>query len=193
MVKQQNLCFNCLTHHRVSQCNSRHHCRKCKCKHHTSLCTDSNSKIEKTNSTVLTTISFIPTAHHTARDTVCYLKTAVATIFTTDTHIEANIFFDKGSQWLFITQSLADCLHIQSDNIEEIFLSSFGSQTTLIQKLEVILINLKAISGSKLCLSTLIVPTITTPLQNIGSHKHQCPSTPKRPSTSPSHHQRREL
>ena len=39
IVKKNNLCFNCLAHHKVSQCNSKYRCRHCKQKHHTSLCT----------------------------------------------------------------------------------------------------------------------------------------------------------
>ena len=38
IVKRDNLCFNCLTWHKVSQCQSRFQCRKCKKKHHTNLC-----------------------------------------------------------------------------------------------------------------------------------------------------------
>ena len=38
IVKENNLCFSCLAHHRVAQCPSRFRCRKCIKKHHTSLC-----------------------------------------------------------------------------------------------------------------------------------------------------------
>ena len=41
-VKKNNLCFNCLAHHKVTQCISRYRCWKCKRKHHTSLCTGSS-------------------------------------------------------------------------------------------------------------------------------------------------------
>ena len=39
-IKQNNLCFNCLGHHRVSRCTSKTRCRLCRRKHHTSLCTN---------------------------------------------------------------------------------------------------------------------------------------------------------
>ena len=39
IVKRDNLYFNCLAHHKVTQCNSKFRCRACKRKHHTSLCT----------------------------------------------------------------------------------------------------------------------------------------------------------
>ena len=38
IVKGAGLCFNCLAHHRVSQCTSRRRCKQCNQKHHTSLC-----------------------------------------------------------------------------------------------------------------------------------------------------------
>ena len=42
IVKQNNLCFNCLGKHRVSTCSSKHRCRKCHRKHHTSFCTEAS-------------------------------------------------------------------------------------------------------------------------------------------------------
>ena len=38
IVKKGKLCFNCLGHHRVSQCPSKSRCKSCRQKHHTSLC-----------------------------------------------------------------------------------------------------------------------------------------------------------
>ena len=41
IVKKNNLCFNCLAHHKFSQCNSKYKCKVHKQKHHTSPCTNS--------------------------------------------------------------------------------------------------------------------------------------------------------
>ena len=38
IVKRDKLCFNCLGHHRISQCQLKGHCKCCKERHHTSLC-----------------------------------------------------------------------------------------------------------------------------------------------------------
>ena len=38
IVKRDKLCFNCLGHHRISECKSQHTCKICNKKHHTSLC-----------------------------------------------------------------------------------------------------------------------------------------------------------
>ena len=49
VVKQENLCFNCLGHHKISQCPSKYRCKICKRKHHTSLCDDKNNLKPGTN------------------------------------------------------------------------------------------------------------------------------------------------
>jgi len=36
-VRKENLCFNCLGHHRASQCKTKSRCRNCRGKHHTTL------------------------------------------------------------------------------------------------------------------------------------------------------------
>ena len=47
-VRKENLCFNCLGHHRASQCKSKSRCRNCRRKHHTTLC---NSPADNERST----------------------------------------------------------------------------------------------------------------------------------------------
>ena len=42
VIKKKHICFNCLAHHRVSQCTSRNRCRTCSGKHHTSICNELN-------------------------------------------------------------------------------------------------------------------------------------------------------
>ena len=38
IAKKGKLCFNCLGHHRASQCPSKTRCKSCRQEHHTSLC-----------------------------------------------------------------------------------------------------------------------------------------------------------
>jgi hypothetical protein len=61
IVKRDKLCFNCLGHHRVSECKSKHTCKTCNKKHHTSLCngrqnvpkqTDKNDQTESSETAV---------------------------------------------------------------------------------------------------------------------------------------------
>ena len=39
IIRQDMLCFNCLGHHKISQCKSKFHCQQYNRCHHTSLCT----------------------------------------------------------------------------------------------------------------------------------------------------------
>ena len=193
IVKQQRLCFNCLAHHKSSQCQTKNRCRNCKRKHHTSLCTAVDSEIcskqrqlpptvvplpttETTTqnpalpNTAVTTISSTSqeTILHSNNRNLCLLKTAVATVSSSNYRAEANVLFDEGSQRSFMSQSLANTLQLQLQPLkkEMIYLSAFTSQTPSPQHLEVAKIYLETKTGIKLPLSVLIVPTIAAPLQN---------------------------
>ena len=184
------LCFNCLAHHKSSQCQSKNHCRNCRRKHHTSLCTGTDSQMSS-NQPPMTTVVSPPTSestsqspevHNTAVTTVsstsqqpiihsnnrnlCLQKTAVANVSTSNRQTEVNILFDKGSQRSFISQSLANSLQLQPFKKEKIQLSAFASRTSSPQQLETASINLETRTGTKLQLSVLIMPTIAAPLQN---------------------------
>jgi len=127
IIKQQRLCYNCLAHHRVTQCHSKNRCRKCGNKHHTSICNASgkdgisqiptettplSTTTEKTVSqatpqttskpasqTASQTASLTTLApHKIAKNTTCLLKTAIATVVGTSMQTEANILFYEGSQ-----------------------------------------------------------------------------------------------
>ena len=128
IIKRDMLCFNCLSHHKISQCKSKFCCRHCNKRHHTSICTNSspppatsettttitgatnntttNSTSDTTSLTILTSDS-PPSSHQSY-----LLKTAVATVMSVDREAEANILFDEGSQCSFLTQDLADALSL---------------------------------------------------------------------------------
>ena len=96
IVKKNNLCFNCLAHHKVIQCTSKYRCRKCKRKHHTSLCTgpaqpttlsetpDSSKK--DTNESNKTVVTLTPATQKSSVNQppkqagACLLKTAIAAV-----------------------------------------------------------------------------------------------------------------
>ena len=151
-------------------------------KHHTSLCihkSDTNSNSDQGNSTasgtnktpttvtMTTTVTSATTSLHIAGDDVCLLKTTVANVYANDIGIEATILLDEGSQRSFITEGLARSLKAQPYQTEDICLASFGSPTTLVKRLDVAIIYLETITGDRLPLSVLIVPTIAAPVQNI--------------------------
>ena len=170
-IKREKLCFNCFGHHKISVCTSKYRCRKCNRKHHTSICNNQpDGEGEKKNSgnddntTTLTTIT--PSAPH---DNVCLLKTAIATVVHKGVQTRANILFDEGSQRSFLSQRLANNLAIRPYQKETIHLSSFGTNHPFTKIMEVTQIQIKTRNGQLPPLSTLITPTIATPLRNTAS------------------------
>ena len=134
IIKQEKLCFNCLAHHRVSQCGSKNRCQKCNAKYHTSICNKPTSKTTpetedkdqlNPSSTTTTLTAFVPP--RSIRNTICLLKTAIASVVSVNLQVEANILFDEGSQRSFITEKLAGMLGVVPQRSENINLSSFGS------------------------------------------------------------------
>ena len=136
IVKQQRLCFNCLAHHRSSQCQSKNRCCNCRHKHHTSLCTGTNSEPstakQSTNSptvvssstsesatgttaiqnnTAVTTISSTSQqlTLYSSHSNLCLLKTATATVSTSNHHAKAKrrlttvIYVTDPSQYSTVT------------------------------------------------------------------------------------------
>ena len=179
IVKEGRLCYNCLAHHRMSQCTSKFRCRKCKQKHHTSLCSsDSPTKgttPEKKNASddtpTTTTGGFLtPASCSEAPQTpTCLLKTAVAPIVAGNTRSQANILFDEGAQQSFISAEMANELQISPTSTTDIAMASFVTTSATIQKLGVTTVEVKTESGELIPISVLIVPSITAPIQNLVS------------------------
>ena len=200
IVKQDNLCFNCLAQHKASQCNSRFTCRECKKRHHTSLCrcfpADSKPPPTSTQSTPitqppateqtsgLTTLASNPlTALYTS---VCLLKTAIAEVSSYTTTAEGHILFDEGAQRSFITQQLADELHLLPTSHETISVSSFGAQVSPSRTLAVATMFVHALNGTRIQISVLIVPQLAAPIRNsVRTHLHAIPHLQNLPLAHP--------
>ena len=117
IVKQKRLFFNCLAHHKISQCNSKFICRHCKRKHHTTLyinieSNDKNARNLKTQLHWQLSPPLLKTYHFNWQVTVfaCHIRTAVATVSSSKVQVEAKILFGKGSQRSFISHKLANSL-----------------------------------------------------------------------------------
>ncbi|XP_065895716.1 uncharacterized protein [Dysidea avara] len=196
IVKNAGLCFNCLARHKVSQCTSRFTCKECRRKHHTSLCqaftttdklpSQSPSTPQQGHTTSATTateqqpVTAVTTASLSALHTsVCLLKTAIADISSGQsghTTVEGNIFFDEGAQRSFITQNLADKLHLQPTSHENISVSSFGAHLSAVKRLAVASIFINTLNGIKISVSVLIVPQLAAPVRNsVRTHLSQLP------------------
>ena len=179
IVKASNLCYNCLAHHRVSQCPSKFRCRKCKKKHHTSLCNHDSSlevttpeKKSASNSTPTTTTGGFLTPASCAeapQNPTCLLKTAVAPIIAGNMKTQANILFDDGAQRSFLSAEMASELQISPTSTVDIAVASFGTTSTTSQKLGVATVEVETESGELIPISVLIVPSIAAPIQNLVS------------------------
>ena len=97
---------------------------------------------------------------------VC-LKTAIATISSSDISLEGNILFDEGAQRSFISQEMATKLNLQPNSKESISLASFGSNSAAHRNLPIDVIQVHTATGDKISISVLIVPKIAPPLQNL--------------------------
>jgi len=111
---------------------------------------------------------------HTTKNSVCLLKTAIATISHGSRTATANLLFDEGSQRLFITQALATSLALKPMQHEDVSISSFGANCNLSRQVGVAMINLLTSDGQAVPLSVLLVPRIATPLQNTTSISVAC-------------------
>ena len=181
IVKLEKLCFNCLGHHRVSQCQSKGHCKRCKERHHTSLCrgtpnpqspsidsNSQNSSSEQSSAPSQTAQNLINTAlSHPQPTKVCFLKTAVATVRANNHSTQVNILLDEGAQCSFITQSLADRLYLNSQRRECVAIAAFGALEASNQTLPVATIHLETTKGTEIPISVLITPRIPQPLRNL--------------------------
>ena len=191
VVKGDRLCFNCLGHHKVTHCNSKNRCKRCHKKHHTSLCNTNGEPKEtpltsppNTHPPVQSTLratsqTFVPTTStstnltattHTLlgnseQNSVCLLKTAMATVRANNNRVLANILFDEGAQRTFMTRTLADQLKSTPHHKENLYISSFGGETTPKSQVDIITIVLETDLGD-VSMSALVVPTIAAPLHN---------------------------
>jgi len=203
IVRSAGLCFNCLAHHKVSQCPSKFSCKQCNKKHHTSLCsalcttlepsqsvqpqptanettnqTSTNVTTNQTGNTTTTgqytTVTSPPlSALHTS---ICLLKTAIADISAGLTTVEGHILFDEGAQRSFITQELADTLELQPIRQEVIAVSTFGAQVSMPKKFAVSTIHIHTVNGGQIPVSVLVVPKLAAPVRNsIHAHLNDLP------------------
>ncbi|XP_053406534.1 uncharacterized protein LOC123530253 [Mercenaria mercenaria] len=94
------------------------------------------------------------------------LKTTIATVSSTKVQLYTNILFDEGSHKSFITESLAEELELTRNGTETIYLSSFGSTSNKIMQVDTATVYLVTDEYQKIPVKVLIVPTISTPLNN---------------------------
>ena len=147
--------------------------------HHTSLCTgpakpttlsetpDPSKK--DTNESNKTVVTFTPATQKSSvnqppkQTGACLLKTAIATVNSTDTNLEGNILFDEGAQRSFISQEMATKLNFEPNNKERILWIKLSSSQNLTRRCHTV----HTIARDKIFITVLIVPKVVPPLQNL--------------------------
>ena len=177
----EKLCFNCLGHHRVSQCQSKHCCIRCKEQQEASLCQGTpNPQTPTTNSKSLKSSSEQPSAHsqtavtaqhlinstlsHPHPSKLCFMKSPIAMVRSGNHTKEVNILLDEGAQCSFITQSLVDCLHLYIEERECVAIAAFGASEASDQTLSFATVHLQTSEGTVIPISILITPRIAHPI-----------------------------
>jgi len=94
------------------------------------------------------------------------LKTAVASVCSNGTCVDANILMDEGAQRSFITNDLAESLQLKRDGNDVISLSSFGDAGEKVQRVDTATVNIVADDGEKIPIRVLVVPVIAKPLSS---------------------------
>lgn len=177
IVRKNRLCYNCLrSNHAVRDCKSKNRCRLCKRKHHTSLCDSENAQqhvqsqdrrnehTQGRRDNDETHVKLTPTGTGPV-----LLKTAEGTVTSMDNRhsTSVNILLDEGAQRTFITENTVKQLNITSTRRETINLATFGTNTSGLRHMDVVDINLQTTSGQQVMLSALVVPQISTPVNNL--------------------------
>ena len=142
LVKTQNLCFNCLAPHKVSQCSSKHHCKLCN-KNIAPACAEMVQQLvvkwwrPKRLPHQPKHMLALLLQHQALVLLSAYWRTAVAPISGGNYKTTANILFDEGAQRSFISADMASELGITPDNTEQVAVATFESQTMSHQKMGV--------------------------------------------------------
>ena len=133
-------------------------CRKCYGNHHQVICfkASSESKIEKT----VTATS--------KGEVKVMLQTARAYAFGEDKSkgVMVNVLLDGGSQKSYITEQLAKKLPLNTENVEQLHVNTFGSEKFEQKKCNVVTVNLKLADNSEIAISALSYPVICSPISS---------------------------
>ncbi|CAC5411027.1 unnamed protein product [Mytilus coruscus] len=166
IVKQKQLCFNCLGSHRVAACQSTKRCKKCNGMHHTSKCKDKEvipgtkpePTIQQSAINEVETPNETKVMYSSQHSNDILLKTATAPVIYNDQEVECNTLFDEGAQRSFITQKLAEKLEIKPTEKVRIQLSVFGDLSQKVRNLDTATIQLQTDTGENVNINTVIVP-----------------------------------
>ena len=157
LLNKAGRCYKCMkTGHTAKNCDKK--CRKCSGNHHQAICFKARSE-SKIGKTVTAT---------SKGEVKVMLQTARAYAFGEDKSkgVMVNVFLDRGSQKNYITEQLAKKLSLNTENVEQLHVTTFGSERFEQKKCNVVTVNLDLADNSKIAISALSYPVICSPISS---------------------------
>jgi len=95
------------------------------------------------------------------------LKTAIGQVSSGNFTTEANILFDEGAQRPFITEWLANELHLKETGVKTVHVAAFGDSSQRVRTMRTATVLIITDRKEQVPIEVLITPTIAAPLQNL--------------------------
>ena len=159
MIKNMNLCFNCLSpEHRVSNCSSGYRCRKCGGKHHTLIHTDSQVASGSSKA--------VPLSVTTSNATLSCPSSDPSKVLLQSCNARAQgpqgetsvvrVLYDSCSTYSFIQKAAAEQLHLREVRKIPLIINTFGCNV-IKRDFPVVTLNLSSLRGASAHTVDLIV------------------------------------
>ncbi|XP_039309956.1 uncharacterized protein LOC105203472 [Solenopsis invicta] len=185
LIKQQQLCYNCLGSHKASACRITKRCIKCGQKHHTTIHQNNNSTI---NTAKITPSDTVKSATETkssetksteahvlhasieneSLDSIALLATAQVLVTTASGEtVKARALIDPGSEISLISERLTKLLHIPRSHSSISLIGAGGKRIGRTKGSIKFAIKAHFDPQSEIPVSAYILPKVTTKLPSV--------------------------